>query len=387
MNKRITIAIVLALVVAAVSPVQAGWDEGIAAFKSKNYTQAAKEFQALVQDQPEWDGGHFMLGRALSKLNRQDEALAHLRKAYDLSPNKVQYQMALGSAYLDSKRYSDSANLLSKIDASKLPASQRTKLEQALAKSYEKSGQSGQLLASLKKLAASQPKDANAQYSYGVACFNANETSNAVAALTKAVTLAPSDTRKKKALIKALTRRAGESRGAQKRSAYQQAVPLAKQLASAAPNYENSLTLGEVQLGVRDYAGAESSFRQAVSKNSSDWLSQYYLGQALTSLKKYNAAIPYLNQALKLSSTSKDQRSVWNQLGFANEKLKNYSASIEAYRKAGKSEAVARVEKNQKTASDNQAIEAENDEIQKMEAERKKLEKELAELPGGRPPR
>ncbi len=387
MNKRTITTIVLALVVVAVSPAYAGWDEGVAAFKSKNYTQAAKEFQAVVQERPEWDGGHYMLGRALAKLKRNDEALAHLRKAYDLNPNKVAYQMALGKSYLDNNRYSESANMLSKIDPGKLPSSQRTGYHQMLAAAYDKSGQSGQALVALKKLASAQPNNADAQYRYGLAAYNANQTSTAVAALDKAVQLAPNDTGKKETLVKVLIRSARESQGAQKRSRYQKAVGVAKQLASASPTYENALTLGEVQLGAQDYAGAEKSFRQAVSKDSSDWLGQYYLGQALTSQKKYTEAVIALNQAMKLASSTGDQSKIWRQLGFANEKLKNYSASIEAYRKAGDSTAIARVEENQRIASENKQIEAENREIQQMEDERRKLEKELQELPGGRPPR
>ena len=387
MNKRTITMIVLALVVTAVAPAYAGWEEGVAAFKSKNYTQAAKEFQALVQERPEWDGGHYMLGQALAKLKRNDEALAHLRKAYDLSPNKTSYQMALGKSYLDNKRYSESANLLSKIDPGKLPSSQRTGYHQMLASAYDKSGQSGQALASLKKLAASQPSDADAQYRYGLAAYNANQTSTAVAALEKAAKLAPNDMGKKETLVKVLIRSARESQGSQKQSRYAKATTVANQLASASPTYENLLTLGEVQLGAKDYVGAGASFRRATSKNSGDWLAQYYLGQALTSQSKYSEAVTALDQAMRLSSSSKDQTKIWRQLGFANEKLKNYSASIAAYRKAGDSTAIARVEKNQQTASDNQAIEAENAEIQKMEAERRKLEQELKDLPGGRPPR
>ena len=43
----------------------AGWDEGVAAFKSKNYTEAAKQFNIFVQQKPNSDKGHYMLGLSL----------------------------------------------------------------------------------------------------------------------------------------------------------------------------------------------------------------------------------------------------------------------------------------------------------------------------------
>jgi tetratricopeptide (TPR) repeat protein len=387
MNKRTIGAALVAGLLLAAAPAFAGWDEGVAAFKSKNYTQAAKEFQEIVQQKPEWPAGHFMLGQALGKLNRDDEALGHLRKAYDLNPNDLSYQMALGKSYLDNQRYADAASLLAKIDANALPSSQRTVYHQMLAAAYDKSGQGDRALNSLKKIADSQPNDGDAQYRYGLAAYNANQMTTAVTALEKAVRLDPSDNQKKETLVKILIRGAREANGNEKKARYQKAVTIAGQLASAAPTYENLLTLGEVQLGAQAYSSAAGSFRQALSKNSSDWLAHFYLGQALTSSQAYSEAVAALNQALTKTSSATDERKVWRQIGFANEKLKNYSASLDAYRKAGDSAAVTRVEENQQIAQDNQQIEAENRKIEEMEAERRRLEEELKSLPGGRPPR
>ena len=67
----------------------AGWDEGVAAFRAKNFKAAAIEFQKLVEQSPDGFQGHYMLGLTLEQLNRKSEALQHLRKAYELNPDDL----------------------------------------------------------------------------------------------------------------------------------------------------------------------------------------------------------------------------------------------------------------------------------------------------------
>lgn len=66
----------------------AGWDEGVAAFKAGNFKVAAKEFQTASVQNPDTWGNHYMLGLSMYKLGKTEAAVNHLRKAYDLNPNK-----------------------------------------------------------------------------------------------------------------------------------------------------------------------------------------------------------------------------------------------------------------------------------------------------------
>lgn len=383
---RKLIAILLVVLPLAISgPAEAGWEEGVAAFKTGNFTAAAKEFQAVVQEKPEWPGGHFMLGQALQKLNRDAEALNHLRKAYDLNPNEVAYKIALAKAYVDNKRFSDGATLLENINASSLPKSQQGTYQQLLAAAYEGSGQSDRATAALKQIAAANPNDGDSWYRYGLALYNAGNLSEAISALEKAARLDAKDSKKKSALVTALVRSARTSAGNTKVATYKKAATVAQQLVTSSPTYENLLTLGEVQLGAKDYSSAAASFKSAAAKNSSDWLVHYYLGQAQTSLSQYADAEATLRAALGKANEA-NKRKIWSQIGFVNEKLKKYPAALEAYAKAGDTAGKNRVEENQRIASENQDIEAENRRLEQMEAERKALEEQLRDLPGGRPP-
>jgi tetratricopeptide (TPR) repeat protein len=386
MSRSVAVLLLLALPLVAVAPAEAGWEEGVAAFKGGNFTQAAKEFQAVIQERPDWGGGHYMLGLTLQKLSRNEEALSNLRQAYDLNPGDVSYQMALAKAYLDNRRYNDAAQLLSKINPAALTKAQQGAYHQMTSIAYEQTGQSDRALASLQQVVAANPNDADSQFRFCLAAYNAGRTAEAVPALEKAVRLDPNDAEKKAAFIKVLIRAARESTGNAKLAHYQKAVQVANELAGKQPTYENLLVLGEVQLGAQDYAGAASAFAKAAAKNGSDWLVHFYLGQAQTSLGQFREAEATLRTALTRASGDREQRTVWGQIGFVSEKLKDFSAARDAYHRAGDSAAVARVEENERIASENKAIEEENARLQAMEAERKKLEEQLKELPGGRPP-
>ncbi|MDW3650423.1 MAG: tetratricopeptide repeat protein [Bacteroidia bacterium] len=82
-----------------------GWEEGVAAFKSKNYQLAAREFKAYTASNPNSDKGHYMLGLSLEQLKNSKQSLHHLRKAYDLNPNDVSIKLALGRVHVNLGQY------------------------------------------------------------------------------------------------------------------------------------------------------------------------------------------------------------------------------------------------------------------------------------------
>ncbi len=386
MRTTITALVLTVLVLGTAGPAEAGWQEGVDAFKAGNYSVAAKEFQSVVESSPDYASGHFMLGQALDQLNRKQEALNAFRKAYDLNPNSAQFQFALADAYLAVDRYGDAAELFERIDASSLPQKYQAAFHSKKATAMEKSGRAGEALTSLRAAARANPNDAAAHYRYGTAAFNSGDTATAVDALSRAVQVQGSEANRK-AYLKALIRQARESNDrSRKVSIYGKAVEQARALADADSSYDNLLTLGEAQLGAKQYQAAADTFGRAAEKRSSHWLAHFYESQALTSVEEYAAAEESLREALAADPSADDEKRVYRQIGFVNEKLKNYEEAKVAYNKAGDQASVARVEENQRIAEENRRIEAENRRIEEMRREREKLEQELKELEEGEPP-
>jgi tetratricopeptide (TPR) repeat protein len=271
-SKLVTALSLVTLLTGSVAVVEAGWDEGVAAFKAGNYAQAAKEFQGVVEQQPDVYQGHLMLGQVLLKLNRDQEALTHLRKAFELDPSNVQVQLTLGRAYLDLGRHADAGAILGKINASSLPKNQQAVLHRMLATAFEKSGDSDRAMAELAKAARANPNDANLQYKYGALALNAGDTGVAISALEKASQLDPNSQDIKRAYARALVRRGRETTGNTKTQTYAKAAGVAQSLASANGSYENYMLLGDARLGAKQYDQAIAAYQQAAGKNASDSL-------------------------------------------------------------------------------------------------------------------
>lgn len=385
-NMRVVLPVLALSLLATAVPSHAGWDEGVAAFKAGDYKTAAKEFQTVVEQQPKYAGGHQMLGQVLLKLNRDQEALTHLRKAYDLNPNDERSQLLLGKAYTESRRYADAAALLGKIDPAALPTPQRGALHQMLAVALERSGQSDRAYSELGKAARLSPNDANLQLQYGLSALKAGNTQVALAALEKATRLDPRDPKKQEAYVTAALTKARTTTGTAKQSAYRTAATAGKALVASNSTYDNLMLLGGAQLGAKQYDDAIKTYTRASTKNSSDWLPNYYIGQAYTVKAQYRSAESALKQALNTVNSPKDESTVWKQLGFVYEKQKNYNQAVSAYQRAGDRVAANRVDDNRKTAEFNKKVEEEAAEFARFKEEEEKLREALKELPGGGAP-
>ncbi|MCP4202077.1 MAG: tetratricopeptide repeat protein [bacterium] len=386
--KRTTLTAVFAVLAMVLTAglAQADWASGTAAFKAGNWAVAQAEFQAIVDAQPDWFGGHFMLGWTKLKQNKGKEAVQSLRKAYDLQPSDANIQLRLGEAYVQTGRHSDAVAFLSKINAASLPKNAQGYLAQLKAVALTNSGQAASAVGELRKAANANPNDADIWFSYGSTAYSTGDTTTAIPALAKAVQLDPSDMEKQKVYAQALVSQARRARGSAKADQYQKAAVAAQRVVSGNPSFDNLMLLGGAQLGAKQYDGAVSTYQQAAAKNSNDWLPGYHLGQALTAKAQYRSAESALRASLDRAQSPQDQATIWKQLGFVYEKQKNFAGAITAYNRGGDSAGAARVRKNKETEEENKRIEAENLEIQRIKDEQAEIEAELKNLPGAAPP-
>lgn len=374
-----------ALVVIASLPAAAGWEEGVAAFKSRDFQGAYQQFQEYVQGNPNAYQGHYMLGEAALRIKRNDEALNHLRKAYDLNPNDLPTKLALGRAYTAVRRYNEASTLLGRIDGSSLPGPQKLAFYQLRAQCRDKSGDDAGALKDYETLTKLKPNDAAIHYRFGVGAINDGRIDTGLASLKTATSLEPSNTDMRTAYVRALLSRARNVRNDRvaKRRFYEQAAAQAKTLSATSGTFDNLMLQLSAELGAGMYDAASATGEAATARNSNDWKAHFYLGQAYTSAQKFETAEAPLNRAMALARAQNDKNRVWKQLGYAYEKQKKYAQAIEAYQNAGDQGAVVRVQQNQETAEFNKDVEEQNKRIDEMREEAERLEKELQELEEG----
>lgn len=391
--KRKLPAVVLGLSLLGAGSAFAGYEEGAAAYKAKNYQEAVNQFQAFIEElkgmeaaeKPEYAVVYQMLGMSYIGMGKPKDAVAPLKTALQLKPGDAIIQLGLGQAYFKANDYKNAADVLGKLNTSSLPEAHRASVATMLSVSYDKSGQDDLALGQLEKAAKANPNDATTQFNYGVKALQAGYTDDAVAALGKAASLDAKDAAKQKAYAQALLRKARETRDrAAKSATYAKAVSAAQALTRLEGSYDNLLLLAEAQLGGQQYDAAVATLGQATGKNANDWLPHYYLGQAHAAKGSYDQAIGPLKTAL--AKPRADQKKIWSQMGFVYEKQKNYGEAKTAYTNAGDSRGLARIQENERIAAENQAIEAQNQKIKELEEEKRRLEKEMQALPGSSNP-
>lgn len=381
---RKTLVLIISLMVAGTGPALAGWEEGVAAFTSGNFELAAQEFRAMVESNPEGYRSHYMLGLSLEKLGRKEEALHHLRQAYDLNPNDLNNKLALGRSYKNVRRYNDVAKLLATVDVSSLPSAQQAAFYHMRGEARYKTNDAQGAVGDFERLARLKPQDAQTQFLYGSTALAVGRLDDAVTALGQASKLAPNDEEMKRAYANVLIRKGRMSRDkTTKRTNYLKAAELGAQLVKIKSSYENLILKCSAELGAGLYTEAVATGKAAALKKPDDWLPQFYVGQAYSSAKEYDQAVKPLQEAQKLTTDPDAVRQIWNQLGFVYEKQKNFPLSIEAYQNAGNNTAVVRVTENEKTETENKRIEDENRRIREMEEEARRLEEELKAIEEG----
>lgn len=384
MRKSVITSVIVMFAAASTLPAFAGWEEGVAAFKEKKYQQAAAEFQKLVDQNPEGYRSHYMLGMSLQRLGRKEEALNHLREAYNLNPNDLSIKLELGKAYYTVRRYAEVTKLLNTVDVSKLPSSHQPPFYQMRGEAKLKMNDFNGGFSDYRALSKLSPKDAKVQYKLGAVALKADRLDDAVRALDMAVQLDPNDPDKKKTYANALIKKGRLTRDkTAKKSSYLKAAELAKAVVARDGSFDNLMLQMSAELGAGAYDQAVLTGEKAMAKNPGDWLVPFYIGQAYTSSDQQAKAEEPLKKALELAKKPEDQKKVWKQLGFAYEKQKKYSDSISAYQNAGDGAAVARVEKNLETERYNEQVESENEQIRRMEEEAARLEAELKALEEG----
>ncbi len=359
MIQRAEFILLLSVLLSPAAPVAAGWGEGVAAFQAGDLARAAREFEAVVAERPDWPGGHLMLGRALLGLGRPEAALRHLARARDLDPADANAALALAHAQAGLERFEDAARTLEGLDATTLSPAQRSFLHRTRGLAYLRLGREGDALSELAQASRLDPGDGDLAYLYGSAALRAGEIGPALAALERASRLDPGDARRRRAWVQALLRAAYDETGEGKAQAYGRAADAAADLAAREPSYEHLLLLAEAQLGARRYSTALTTLEKTLAEDSSPWLPHAYLGQVLAALERYPEAEAAFRAALDRGPEPGEGRRLSAQLGLVHEKQGELEEAREAYRQAGDAAGLDRLRHNLRVALEEELAQVE----------------------------
>jgi tetratricopeptide (TPR) repeat protein len=296
-----------------VGPASGDYKQAVAYYMQGKYDKAIQELKPDLEQNPEWEFGHRLVG--LSYLNLKNNALAisSLTRAVQLKSTAFSTYMGLGQAYFNMQKYDSCIQNLNQGEPflAKEKESEKYKLYHFRGSAYFRLDKHSEAIADLTAAMRIQPTEWTDYSQMGIAYYNLRREDEAIQALQKAAALKPGQSIVAEYLGKAYLKKGIEA------------------------------------LSAKQYPVAADHLRKAIEFNPKDGVAHYNLGEAFLFLKNYAEAEKSLNQALELLPKSPD---VYVRLGLVYEKLKKWDQSLNAYQKAselnpsdGIKEAIARV--------------------------------------------
>jgi len=377
-TRRLAALVLVLVAVAGTAKAQDDWNDGLNAFKTKDYATAAQQFQAVIQRAPEYAGAYYMLGLTQRAQGNTSQALGNLRKAVELDGDQALYRIELGNTLVQAGQYQDAFSTLQALGFSSLPANYRGTYALAYAKAASEVGRCDAAISVLDQQVRADAQNARLYQALGACQAAQGDTTKAFDAYAKAFQLDPSNSDVGQSAVKAgLVAGRRTSNASAKDSLYTRSAGIAEQLANASPTFEHQLLAGEAWMGAKEYRKAISWFEKAKAKQPQNALVYHYLAQSQTSLGQLDAALANEREALKIGVSGKLRTQVYNQLGFIYDKQGDYPRAEDAYRQAGNSQMVA--EMQQKAELNAQNLQADQ-ERREFERKLQALELQIQEL-------
>jgi tetratricopeptide (TPR) repeat protein len=361
----------------------AGYEDGLNAFKAKDYKRAIEEFSLEIEKHPNYDYGHFMLGMSYLKLNQIDKALPRLERAAELDKEKLVYHYNLAQAYRQAGKWDKVVTALEGKTRLRARPNENANSHYLLGLGYinaRRYEEAVEQLESGKKLAPKNPKIVS---SLGTAQFYAGDYDSSISNLKAAVAINAKDLSTNRFLGESLIAKAQRTAvKAQKKQLYTEAMKYAEQAnnLNGGGKFDTLNLVGRAYLGAERYSQAVEAFTKAISLKPKHAYAQYNKGEAHKGLKDWPSAV---NQYVKATELKPENPTFFVALGYAYEQIakQNEGESLEdakrCYENAQKMkpktstrDAIARVAQNIEIREENRRIAEENALIEEQNKQR-----------------
>ena len=327
------------MILLGASTLQADWDDGVSAFNAGRYDEAAAAFLAYVDSSPEVAAGHYMLGQALLRQKRFDDALGPLARAVALGSGEHRYVLGLAQAQLKAGEVEAGLDTLIATDPGSVPDGMRKGFNQLLVQAAMASKRDAVALAGLEKAVAADPKQKDFHVALAKVAGRQGDPERSFSALADAYELAPEGVEVgRSAVRKALDLAYDEKDDEEKKlDWYRKGSELADQLATASPTAENQMLAGEAAMGAKDFESAVTRFEQALAGGMDDRLLRYYLGRSQLAVGDDVQALANLQAALDHEGDGLVEK-IHTARASVLRNLERFDDAAEAYRLAGKAD-------------------------------------------------
>jgi tetratricopeptide (TPR) repeat protein len=227
---------------------------------------------------------------ALAQHNRQEEALHHAQRAFDLDPNDQQSRLFLGQLYRLQRRTGDAEDVLS--EAPGEPVSQEAAL--LLYQVYLDAGRLDDALVTAEWMVNQQPEDQRGRVALANVYQRMDRPEQAERSLRSALERDPGNLRLYGALARMLRQRGD----------YAAESELYREVLEHYPHHYSTLVaLGEAQLALDDTEGALATFTMVEERYPDDLQSSVRVGYLLFEAHRYEEARVRLERVIAAKPT------------------------------------------------------------------------------------
>ncbi len=299
----------------AASVALADYKQAVAYYAQGKYDKAIQELKPDLDQNPDWEFGHRLVGLCYLNLKNNALAISSLTRAVQLKSKEFSTYFGLGQAYFNMQKYDDCIQSLTQGEQFAKPADEY-KMHHLRGAAFFREGRYSETVNEITEALRSGTGDWTDYSQLGIAYHNLKRYDEAIQALQKSAALNPGQSTTSEFLGKAF------------------------------------LAKGAQALEGKQYAQALDLLRKARDFNSKDGYVYYNMAEALLFQKNYPEAEKSLIQAQDLLPKNPD---VLVRLGLVYEKQKKWDAALNAYQKAleitpapGIKDAIARVNEEKK---------------------------------------
>ena len=271
-------------------PVESAFTRAIQKHQSGDLEGAAKEYEALLVNNPSRVDVRSNLAAAYSGLGRYEDAISQYKRALVIAPGNLTIRFNLSMAYYKAALFSEAATELSRLLESNPSGPEVVTAKLVLADCQVRLGEYKKVIELLSPLAAADPSNRTVAYLLGSALIGQGDLTSGQRVIDQV--FREENSAEARLLMGSMLLVADDAQNALKE--IERALELNPKLPTAHAWY------GRVLMRLGDTERAKNAFKTELASNANDFDSNLYIGILFRQDKQSDQAIAYLTHATGL---------------------------------------------------------------------------------------
>ncbi|MEM1179435.1 MAG: tetratricopeptide repeat protein [Acidobacteriota bacterium] len=319
----------------AAPPAAADWRTGLDAFNAGDLDTAASAFSALCESQPDWYGGHLMLGQTLLRQKKASTALRPLERAHELHPH-ASTALPLAQAAAALGRWNLVKDVLHDVRVESLESARHLGFHRLRGRAALGLGDWANATVQLERAAVLDPENADLHLHLALAARRTDQLQKAESHYQTALRLAPSRTSTLRDLTAVRHARAMAAAGPDRAQICRQAAPESLALLrDLKTTLRTRLVVAQLQACAGDRDRAETILKATHSRDLSNWQPLYHLARLYADGHRWTEAEAALEKLTRYRLDDADARRAESLWGRVYEGQQRFDLAIERYAALG----------------------------------------------------